>query len=214
MICFSKNMKEELMARGRPLTSITLSEHNREQLQSMARSRSLPHGLVRRAKIVLMAADGLNMVTATTRLARLTSASRRTLGVAALPTTVLTSIWRRMPSTTSSEDSTTVTSCFASASREAMWNPTVPEPATMIYIYLISSYSLEPPLNSLNKLRVKLRISFRDLLRLLKIRSPCRLVGTCSKVSFFVFVITPCIFPKLSISFDISLCNKTMHYFR
>jgi len=30
----------------------------REQLLSMSRSRSLPHSLVRRAKIVLMAADG------------------------------------------------------------------------------------------------------------------------------------------------------------
>ena len=56
------------MARGRPLASITLSEHNREQLQSMARSRSLPHGLVRRAKIVLMAADGLNNKTIAQRI--------------------------------------------------------------------------------------------------------------------------------------------------
>ncbi|MFP4832902.1 IS630 family transposase [Paraburkholderia sp. BR10879] len=37
---------------------VVVSELEREQLLSMSRSRSLPHSLVRRAKIILMAADG------------------------------------------------------------------------------------------------------------------------------------------------------------
>lgn len=48
------------MARGRPIQPIDLSQDVKEQLQSIARSRSLPHGLVRRGKIILMAAEGLN----------------------------------------------------------------------------------------------------------------------------------------------------------
>ena len=51
------------MAIGRPLEPIILSAETKEQLESMARSRSLPHGLVRRAKIILMAAGGLNNTT-------------------------------------------------------------------------------------------------------------------------------------------------------
>ena len=46
------------MAMGRPLAPLELSPSDREQLESMARSRSLPHGLVRRAEMVLLAADG------------------------------------------------------------------------------------------------------------------------------------------------------------
>ncbi len=46
------------MAMGRPLTPLELSASDREQLQSMAQSRSLPHGLVRRAEIILLAAEG------------------------------------------------------------------------------------------------------------------------------------------------------------
>jgi putative transposase len=38
---------------------IMLTEEERAQLESMARSKSLPHGLVQRAQIVLMSADGL-----------------------------------------------------------------------------------------------------------------------------------------------------------
>jgi putative transposase len=52
--------KEKLMARGRPLQPIDLSQDGKTELESIARSRSLPHGLVRRAKIILMAAEGLN----------------------------------------------------------------------------------------------------------------------------------------------------------
>ncbi len=46
------------MAMGRPLTPLALSASARAQLESMAQSRSLPHGLVRRAEIVLWAAEG------------------------------------------------------------------------------------------------------------------------------------------------------------
>ena len=46
------------MALGRPLRPLELSAHGRVQLESIANSRSLAHGLVRRAKIVLAAADG------------------------------------------------------------------------------------------------------------------------------------------------------------
>jgi DNA-binding NarL/FixJ family response regulator len=48
------------MALGRPVTPIVLTPDVRSKLEAMTRSRSLPHSLVRRAKIVVMAADGLN----------------------------------------------------------------------------------------------------------------------------------------------------------
>jgi len=44
--------------KGRPKPPIILSKEEDEQLRSIANSRALPHGLVRRARIVLMAADG------------------------------------------------------------------------------------------------------------------------------------------------------------
>lgn len=47
------------MAMGRPKKAeIVLSERERADLESLARSRSLPHGLVRRAEIVLASAGG------------------------------------------------------------------------------------------------------------------------------------------------------------
>lgn len=46
------------MRTGRPKTPIFLSKEEHEQLKSMVNSRSLPHGLVTRAQIVLMAAEG------------------------------------------------------------------------------------------------------------------------------------------------------------
>ena len=48
------------MARGRPTPPITLTPETQGQLESMSRSRSLPHGLVRRAQIILMGAEGRN----------------------------------------------------------------------------------------------------------------------------------------------------------
>lgn len=46
------------MALGRPTQPIVLSDETRKQLLSITRSLSLPHNLVRRAKIILMAAEG------------------------------------------------------------------------------------------------------------------------------------------------------------
>lgn len=48
------------MITGRPKKPIILSEEEREQLTAIANSRSLPYGLVRRANIVLLAADGIS----------------------------------------------------------------------------------------------------------------------------------------------------------
>ena len=44
---------------GRPNVVLELSVAEREQLGSIVRSRSMPHSLVRRARIVLMSADGV-----------------------------------------------------------------------------------------------------------------------------------------------------------
>lgn len=46
------------MARGRPKTELVLSDDEREQLTSFARSRSLPASLSARARIVLASAEG------------------------------------------------------------------------------------------------------------------------------------------------------------
>lgn len=47
------------MARGRPKEPLNLSAEQREQLEGLARSRSLPSGLVNRVRIVLMSDDGM-----------------------------------------------------------------------------------------------------------------------------------------------------------
>ena len=48
------------MRRGRPRSyEVQLSDNEREMLESFARSRSLPSGLTRRAKIVVMASEGV-----------------------------------------------------------------------------------------------------------------------------------------------------------
>jgi len=48
------------MRSGRPKTyRVILTDEQREQLEAFGRSRSLPHGLARRARIVLLAAQGL-----------------------------------------------------------------------------------------------------------------------------------------------------------
>ena len=46
------------MPRGRPIVPIRLTEQEQTQLLSLAHSRSLPHGLVQRAQIVLASAAG------------------------------------------------------------------------------------------------------------------------------------------------------------
>lgn len=46
------------MKTGRPKEPIVLSKEEREQLEAIQRSRSMPAGIVRRAKIILSSADG------------------------------------------------------------------------------------------------------------------------------------------------------------
>lgn len=48
------------MRTGRPRIPLVLDDEQRSQLEAFARSRSLPSGLVRRVRIVLLAADGLS----------------------------------------------------------------------------------------------------------------------------------------------------------
>jgi putative transposase len=48
------------MRTGRPRRPITISDETKKQLQSIASSRSHPYGIVRRAQIILMSADGQN----------------------------------------------------------------------------------------------------------------------------------------------------------
>ena len=48
------------MITGRPKKPVILPQEIREQLSAMVNSRSSPHGLVRRARIVLLAADGIS----------------------------------------------------------------------------------------------------------------------------------------------------------
>jgi putative transposase len=47
---------------GRPKEPLVLSARAREELESISGSRSLPHGLVRRAKAILLSAEGLSNV--------------------------------------------------------------------------------------------------------------------------------------------------------
>ena len=46
------------MPRGRPIDPLSLGEDDKAQLLTLAHSRSLPHGVVRRAQIVLACAEG------------------------------------------------------------------------------------------------------------------------------------------------------------
>src|SRR5260370_4448794 len=45
---------------GRPRVPLTLSEPARAELESFARSRPLPAGLVRRAKMILLSVEGVS----------------------------------------------------------------------------------------------------------------------------------------------------------
>ena len=47
------------MPRGRPIEPVVLTDDEKDQLLSLANSRSLPHGVVRRAQIVLACAQGV-----------------------------------------------------------------------------------------------------------------------------------------------------------
>lgn len=57
------------MKTGRPKQPLEISAEEREQLQTIANSRSLPHGLVIRAQLVLMAADGMSNAAIAEKLA-------------------------------------------------------------------------------------------------------------------------------------------------
>src|SRR5260370_9392391 len=52
-------LRNEGCAMGRPNVAVVLTEQEREQLEALTRSRSMPHALVRRARIVLVSAGGL-----------------------------------------------------------------------------------------------------------------------------------------------------------
>lgn len=62
---------------GRANSEVILTHDEREQLESIARSRALPHGLVRRVRIVLDSANGLG----TSELARRHGVSRPTVSL-------------------------------------------------------------------------------------------------------------------------------------
>jgi putative transposase len=64
------------MPLGRPIPPVTLDARMREQLQAMSRSRSLSQALAQRARIILLAADGLNNSSVAARL----GLSRPTVG--------------------------------------------------------------------------------------------------------------------------------------
>lgn len=66
-----------MMPRGRPIPPVELSELETMELKSITNSRNLPHGLVRRAKIILLAADGLS----NTAVAEQVGLSGRTVGL-------------------------------------------------------------------------------------------------------------------------------------
>jgi putative transposase len=53
---------------GRPKTKLVLSDDERIQLSSLARSRTLPHAIVSRAKVVLWSAEGASNTEIASRL--------------------------------------------------------------------------------------------------------------------------------------------------
>jgi hypothetical protein len=75
------------MSLGRPLAPLQLEREQREQLEATASSRSLPHGLVTRVRIVLLSADGL--ANRPTDLARLRLAAAPSASLSAFQRPVL-----------------------------------------------------------------------------------------------------------------------------
>jgi putative transposase len=65
------------MTVGRPLTPLTLSESERNELLSITRSRSMPQSLATRARIVLLSADGVS----NTDIAEQLGLSKPTVGI-------------------------------------------------------------------------------------------------------------------------------------
>lgn len=62
---------------GRPLTPLTLSDSERDELVSITRSRSMPQSLATRARIVLLSADGVS----NTEIAEELRLSKPTVGI-------------------------------------------------------------------------------------------------------------------------------------
>jgi putative transposase len=60
VVCFPPGWKEEAMALGRPLSPLTLSASTVQELERIAGARRLPYGLVRRARIILLSAEGMS----------------------------------------------------------------------------------------------------------------------------------------------------------
>ena len=60
-----------MVKRGRSVPPIELTAQERDQLESYVRSRSIPSGLSRRFKIVLLAADHARSTRALTRILQL-----------------------------------------------------------------------------------------------------------------------------------------------
>jgi putative transposase len=56
------------MRSGRPKAQLILTDEEKEQLEAIKRSRTLPAGLVRRAEIVLHSASGLSNTEISNRL--------------------------------------------------------------------------------------------------------------------------------------------------
>ena len=64
------------MPRGRPLAPLTLTDEQRDQLDGIARSATLPYALVQRAHMILASADGMN----NSAVARRFGVTRQTVG--------------------------------------------------------------------------------------------------------------------------------------
>ena len=62
------------MKKGQSLQKVSLGVEEKQQLESMAASRALPHGIVQRAQIILLSAQGMNdmQIAATLGISRIT----------------------------------------------------------------------------------------------------------------------------------------------
>jgi len=60
MLSPTPTARDIIMGQGRPLQSLALGPEVHAELTSLARSRTLPHDLVRRAQIVLLCAEGVS----------------------------------------------------------------------------------------------------------------------------------------------------------
>jgi len=67
-LSFTSTARDTIMGQGRPLQPLALGPEVHAELTSLARSRTLPHDLVRRAKIILLCADGVSNTTVAAQL--------------------------------------------------------------------------------------------------------------------------------------------------